>query len=87
MLLSNWTLEVRRCKKREDEILGTLAPRKEADEVMIAILPRKQPRQIISMPPPTVKEDESLLVAIFDGSARTKRKGGSYSVIIWKLPE
>ena len=32
-----------------------------------------------------MKEDESLLVASFDGSARTKRKGESYSAIIWKL--
>lgn len=39
------------------------------------------------MPPPTVEEDENLLVANFDGSARVKRKGGSYSAIIWKLPE
>ena len=91
MLLSNWTLEVRRCKKGEDEMLETLAtsitPRKEDDEVMIAISPRNQPRQIISMPPPTVKEDERLLVASIDGSLRTKRKVGSYSAIIWKLPE
>ena len=67
---------MRRCENGEDVILGTLAdsitPREEVDEVLIAISPRKQPRQTISMPPPTVKEDESLLVAIFDGSARTK---------------
>ena len=39
------------------------------------------------MPPLTMKEDESLLVASFDGSARIKRKGESYSAIIWKLPK
>ena len=37
------------------------------------------------MPPLTMKEDESLLVASFDGSARTIRKGESYSAIIWML--
>ena len=39
------------------------------------------------MPPPTVEEGESLLVASFDGSARTKQKGGAYSATVWKLPE
>lgn len=85
-LLSNWTLEIRKCEKGEDEILGTLAasitPREEVDEMLIAIAPRKQPRQTLSMPPPTVNENESLLVAKFDRSARTKRKGRSYSAII-----
>ena len=31
--------------------------------------------------------DEKLLVASFDGSARIKKKGGSYSAVIWRLPE
>ena len=69
---------MRRCEKGEEDILVTLAtsltPREEVNEVLIAILPPKQPRQIMSMPPPTVKEYESLLVASFDGSARTERK-------------
>ena len=90
-MLSNWTLEIRKCEKGEDEILGTLAasitPREEVDDMLIAIAPRKQPRQTMSMPPPTVEEDENLLVVSFDGSARVKRSGGSYSAIIWKLPE
>ena len=90
-LLSTWTLEIKKCEKGEDEILGALSasvtPREEVDELLIAIVPRKQPRQTLSMPPSTVEEDESLLVVSFDGSARTKRKGGSYSAIIWKLPE
>ena len=89
--LSNWTLEIRRYEKGQDEILGTLAasikPREEVDEVLIAIAPPKQPRQTISMPPPTEGVSENLLVASFDGSAREKRKGGAYSAIIWKLPE
>ena len=90
-LLSNWTLEIRRSEKGEDEILGMLAasitPREEVDEVLIAIAPRKQPRQPISMSPPTVGVNENMLVASFDGSARVKRKSGAYSAIIWKLPE
>ena len=44
-LLSNWTLEIRRCEKGEDEILGFLAasitPRKEVDEMLIAIATKK----------------------------------------------
>ena len=54
---------------------------------MIAISPRKQPIQTIIMPPPTVGVHENLVVASFDGSARVKRKGITYSAIIWKLPE
>ena len=85
-MLSNWTLEISRCEKGEDEILVTLAasitPRHEVDEMLIAIAPRKQPRQIISMPPPTVEEKEDLWVASFDGSARLKRKCGAYSAIV-----
>ena len=90
-LLSNWTLEVKRCTKGEDEILGTLAasitPREEVDDVLIAIAPQKKPKQLVTMPPPTVGADECLLVVSFDGSARTKRKSGAYSAIVWKLPE
>ena len=89
-LLSNWTLKIRRCEKGEDEIIGTLAasitPRQELDEMLIAIAPRKQPRQTISMPPPTVEEEEYLWLAIFDGSARVKRKCGACSAIVWRLP-
>ena len=85
-LLSNWTLEIWRSEKGEDEVLGMLAasitPRDEVDEVLMTIAPRKQPRQTISMPPPTVGVNETLLVASFDGSARVKRKGGAYSAII-----
>ena len=77
-MLSSWTLEIRRCEKGEDEILGTLAagitPRQEVDEMLIAIAPKKQARQTISMPPPTVEEGENLSVASFVGSARVKRK-------------
>ena len=63
-MLSNWTLEIKKCEKGEDEILGTLAanitPSKEVDDMLIAIAPRKQPKPTIIMPPPTVEEGESL---------------------------
>ena len=55
--------------------------------MLIAIVPRKEPKHTMSMTPPTVEEGESLWVVSFDGSARTKRKGGAYSAIVWKLPE
>ncbi|GMF31897.1 unnamed protein product [Phytophthora fragariaefolia] len=89
-LLSEWMLEVRKCSKGEDEFLGvivpSITPRTEVDEALIAITPVKEPRQTIALPPPTVEDDESLLVASFDGAARTKRSSGAYSAIIWKLP-
>ena len=90
-MISNWTLEIKKCEKGEDEILGTLTasvtPREEVEEVLIAIAPQKQPKNNISMPPPMVEKGESLWVVSFDGSARTKRKGGAYSATVCKLPE
>ncbi|GMF57908.1 unnamed protein product [Phytophthora fragariaefolia] len=90
-LLSEWTLEIRKCSKGEDEFQGVIAasitPRAEVDEALIAIAPVKEPRQTIVLPPPTVEEDERLLVASFDGGERTKRNSGAYSAIIWRLPE
>ncbi|GMF30958.1 unnamed protein product [Phytophthora fragariaefolia] len=90
-LLSEWALEVRKCSKGEDEFLGvievSITPRAEVDEALTAIAPVKEPRQTIVLPPPTVEEDERLLVASFDGAARTKRSSGAYSAIIWRLPE
>ena len=81
-MLSNCTVEVKKCQRGEDEILGMLAasitPRKEMEEMLIAISPRKDCRLKIPMPPPTVEVDEKLLVASFDGSTRIKNKGGSY---------
>ncbi|GMF33270.1 unnamed protein product [Phytophthora fragariaefolia] len=59
----------------------------EVDDALIAIAPVKEPRQTIVLPPPTVEEDEMLLVASFDGAARSKRSSGAYSTIIWRLPE
>ena len=78
-LLSTLTLEIIRCNKGEDEILGTLAasitPREDVAEILIAIAQRKQPRQTISMAPPTVRHGEVLLIVSSDGSARIKKKG------------
>ncbi|GMF57107.1 unnamed protein product [Phytophthora fragariaefolia] len=89
-LLSNWTLEIVKCTKGEDEILGVIAasitPREEVDSILTSIAPRKHPKQVISMPPPTVEPDEELLVVSFDGSARVKRNGGAFSAIVWSLP-
>ncbi|KAE8978835.1 hypothetical protein PR002_g24598 [Phytophthora rubi] len=90
-LLSPWTLEIVKCIKGEDEILGTRAatitPRAKVDEALIEIAPQKQPRQVIAMPLPTVEPEEKLLVVSFDGSARVKRGGGAYSAIVWQLPQ
>ena len=81
MLLTNWMLEIKKCEKGEDEILGTFAasitPREEVDEMLIAIALQKQPKHTKIMPPPEVEEGESLLVVSFDGLSRTKRKGGA----------
>ena len=57
------------------------------EDMLIAISPRKDCRLKISTPPPTVEASEELLVASFDGSAWIKKKGTSYSAVIWRLPE
>ncbi|CAH0519308.1 unnamed protein product [Peronospora belbahrii] len=88
-VLSTWTIEVSRCRKGEDEILGTLAasitPRDEVDEMLIAIAPQKQLKYAIIMPWPTVEKDKSLLVVSFDESARIKKKEEANSAIVWKF--
>ncbi|KAE9096312.1 hypothetical protein PF007_g17052 [Phytophthora fragariae] len=89
-LLSGWTLEIVKCAKGEDEILGVMAasitPREEVDAILTSIAPRKQPRQAITMLPPTVELDEKLLDVSFDGSARVKSSGGAFSAVVWSLP-
>ncbi|GMF40035.1 unnamed protein product [Phytophthora fragariaefolia] len=64
-LLSNWTLEIVKCTKGEDEILGVIAasitPRENVDSILTSIAPRKQPRQVISMPPPTSLPDWTVI--------------------------
>jgi hypothetical protein len=90
-LLSGWTLDIVKCSKGEDEILGTLAasitPRSDMDEALVTIGPRKQPHKVTVSPPPTIEAGEELLVVSFDGSASVKRKIGTFSVVIWKPPE
>ncbi|KAE9306181.1 hypothetical protein PR003_g21303 [Phytophthora rubi] len=90
-LLSPWTLEITKCTRGEDEILGFLAaaitPRSVVDQALTVIAPRKEPRPSVDTPVPTVKQDEALLEASFDGSARAKRGGGAFSAVIWRLPE
>ncbi|POM64657.1 Reverse transcriptase [Phytophthora palmivora] len=85
------TLKIMKCVRGEEEILGAIAasitPRDKVDEALVAIAPRKQQRKNLSTPLPMIRPEEALLVASFDGSARTKRKGGAFSAIIWKLPE
>ncbi|GMG17471.1 unnamed protein product [Phytophthora fragariaefolia] len=85
-----YTQLVTRSIKGEDEILGVIAasitPREEVDSILTSIPLRKQPKQVISMPPPTVEPDEEPLVVSFDGSARVKRTGAAFSAIVWSLP-
>ncbi|KAG3069596.1 hypothetical protein PI125_g23174 [Phytophthora idaei] len=89
-LLSPWTLEIVKCSKGEDEILGILAasitPRSKIDETLTKIAPMKEPRRQVQAPISTVEAHEELYVVNFDGSARVKRGGGAYSAILWKLP-
>ncbi|KAJ8561987.1 hypothetical protein ON010_g7690 [Phytophthora cinnamomi] len=66
---------------------ASITRRAEVDRVLIAIATRKEPRHQIQVPIPTVRLDEELFVASFDGSARVKRGGVAYSAILWKLPE
>ncbi|KAE9014155.1 hypothetical protein PR001_g15213 [Phytophthora rubi] len=89
-LLFPWTLEIVKCTKGEDEILGaiaaTITPKAELDQALIAIAPRKEPRRKIQAAISTVHPGESRYVS-FDESARVKRGGGAYSAILGKLPE
>ncbi|ETO58389.1 hypothetical protein F444_23234 [Phytophthora nicotianae P1976] len=71
-LLSPWTLEIVKCTRGEDEILGTIAasitPRENVDSILSSTAPRKQPRQLIPAAIPTVEPDKEL-------------------AIVWRLPE
>ncbi|POM66539.1 Reverse transcriptase [Phytophthora palmivora] len=76
-LLSPWTLEIVKCIKGEEEILGVIAasitPRSMVDEPLIQISPKKEPRRKVQTPIPVIPVDEELYVVSFDGSARVKR--------------
>ena len=79
-MLSNWTLEIKKCEKEENEILGTLASsitsRKVVDEMLIAIAPKKQPKHTISMPPPTVEEGKVLRWSVSMDRPESNKKVG-----------
>ncbi|POM70515.1 Reverse transcriptase [Phytophthora palmivora] len=85
-LLSPWMLEIVKCVKGEEEILGVIAA-SITPSALIQISPKKEPRRKIQAPIPVIQADEELYVVSFDGSARVKRGGGAYSAILWKLPE
>ena len=76
--MSNWTLEVRKYEKGEDEIPGTLAasitPRTKVDEMSIAFAPKRHSRQAITMSMPTVGLDKTELVVTFDIVARINER-------------
>ncbi|OWZ04850.1 LOW QUALITY PROTEIN: reverse transcriptase [Phytophthora megakarya] len=85
-LLAPWILEITKCTKGEDEILGAIAasitPRAKIDDALTDIVPRKDSKRRIQAPIP---RDEELWVVSFDGSARVKRGGGAFSAIVWSL--
>ncbi|OWZ09793.1 LOW QUALITY PROTEIN: reverse transcriptase [Phytophthora megakarya] len=89
-LLAPWTLEITKCTKGEDEILGVIAasitPRAKIDDALTEIAPRKEPKRRIQAPIPTVDREEELWVVNFDGPAQVKRGGGAFSAIVWRLP-
>ncbi|OWZ11303.1 reverse transcriptase [Phytophthora megakarya] len=78
-LLVPWTLEITKCTKDEDEILGaivaSITPRAKIDDDLTEIAPRKELKRRIQAPIPTVNRDEELWVISIDGSARVKRGG------------
>ena len=84
-------MKLRRCDKGKDDILRTLAvslaPLSEVNEMLIVNATKRKLRPIILMPPPTVEEDENILVISSDGSARFYQKSKAYRAIVWKLPD
>ncbi|OWZ09483.1 reverse transcriptase [Phytophthora megakarya] len=89
-LLTPWTLEITKCTKCEDEILGAMAAsitsRAKVNDALTDIAPRKIAKRWIHAPIPTVDREEELWVVSFVGSARVKRGGGAFSAIVWSLP-
>ena len=64
-LLSQWTLEIVKCKEGEDQVLGVVVSqchpsRESVDSIWSTIAPKKQARQTIDLPPPTVELNEEL---------------------------
>ncbi|OWZ06244.1 LOW QUALITY PROTEIN: reverse transcriptase [Phytophthora megakarya] len=89
-LLTPWTLEITKCMKGEDEILGAIAasitPRAKMGDALTDIAPRKESKRRTQAPIPTLDREEELWMVSFDGSARVKRGGGAFSAIVWSLP-
>ncbi|OWZ04916.1 reverse transcriptase, partial [Phytophthora megakarya] len=87
--LAPWTLEVTKCTKGKDEILGAIASsiklRANMDDALTNIAPRKEPKRRIQTPILTVDREEELWVVSCDGSARVKHGGGAFSAIVWSL--
>ncbi|OWZ11027.1 LOW QUALITY PROTEIN: reverse transcriptase [Phytophthora megakarya] len=88
-LLSPWTLEITKCVKGEDEILGSLVAsittRSEVNKAMISIAPKKEQDARSKLRSPLL--DAMRSYTSFDGPARVKRGGGAYSAILSKMPE
>ncbi|OWZ04076.1 LOW QUALITY PROTEIN: reverse transcriptase [Phytophthora megakarya] len=88
-LLAPWTLEITKCTKGEDEILGAIAvsitPRSENRRRSDRLCSRKEPKRRIQAPIPTVDREEELWMISFDGSARVKRGGAAFSTISTRM--
>ncbi|GMF15480.1 unnamed protein product [Phytophthora fragariaefolia] len=74
----------------EEEILGALAasitPRAYTDVALEDIAPPKRLSRTTAIPVTIIGADESLHVVSSNGSAKSKRKEGAFSLIVWKLP-
>ncbi|OWZ13922.1 reverse transcriptase [Phytophthora megakarya] len=84
------TLELTKCTKVEDEILGAIAAsitqRATIDDDLADIASRKEPKRQNQAPIPTVDREAELWVVSFDGSAQVKRGGSAFSAIVGSLP-
>ncbi|OWY97374.1 reverse transcriptase [Phytophthora megakarya] len=80
--LSGWTLGITKCVKGEEESLGIIAasitPRPDVDAALVAIAPKKEPRKMITVSPPTIEQDEDILVRD-DVTHRKRWKNLSYN--------
>ena len=89
-LFYQWTLEIVKCRKGEDQVLGALVssinPRESVELTLSAISPKKQARQTIDLPTTTVEPAEELYVMKLDGSVRVKQGGGACRDIVWRFP-
>jgi ribonuclease HI len=91
-MLSGWTLEIRKGIEPIHGFLGVVAassaPKDRMNEALGTISPSLASRKNrIPAPIPTLPSDTDVIVASFDGSARSKRNGGSCSAILWRFPQ